>query len=253
MRAAVRAEWLKVRRSSVGITISLLLTFALPLMGFGMYRVAERGGTSPLALKASAFLVGEGWVGYVGLVAQIVAVALFLGVGIMTSWVFGREHADRTFPALFGLPTSRPTIARAKFVVLGWWVLLIVALIVAVTALLGFVAEVGPSHFGDIAASLGKLSAIAVLAALLALPSGYVASVGRGYLPAIGALIVVIAVTQIVVLLGTGGWIPFAVPGLLAAGGDLAPTDVQIALVPITASLGIWLTVRWWRNAESNS
>ncbi len=241
-----------MKRSPVGITTSLLLAVLLPLMGFGMYYVAERGGSGPLAVKAGAFLVGEGWPAYAGLVAQIVAVALFLGVGVMTAWVFGREHSDRTFPALFGLPVSRSTIAGAKFVVIGWWVFLMVASLVAVTALLGVVGGVGPSPLGDVSASLGRLSAIAVLAALLALPTGYVASAGRGYLPAIGALIVVIAISQVVVLFGTGGWVPFAVPGLLAVGGELAPTAVQIALVPIAGGLGIWMTVRWWRHAESS-
>jgi ABC-2 type transport system permease protein len=88
--------------------------------------------------------------------------------------------------------------------------------------------EDNPAH-----RSRSRLSAVAILAALLALPTGYVASAGRGYLPAIGALIVVIAISQVVVLFGTGGWVPSAVPGLLAVGGGLAPTAVQIALVPI--------------------
>jgi ABC-2 type transport system permease protein len=253
MRAAVRAEWLKMKRSPVGITTSLLLAIALPLMGFGMYYVAERGGAGPLADKARGFLVGEGWAGYVGLVEQIVAVALFLGVGVMTAWVFGREHSDRTFPGLFGLPVSRSTIARAKFLVMGWWTILMVVMLVAVTALLGIVAGIEPTTLGDAAAGLGRLSGIAILAALLAFPSGYVASVGRGYLPAVGAIVLIVAISQVVVLLGTGGWFPFAIPGLLAVGGSLTPTGIQVALVPTTGGLGMWMTVRWWRRAESNS
>lgn len=242
-----------MKRSLVGITTSLLLAVALPLMGFGMYYVAKQGGSGPLANKARSFLVGEGWVGYIGLVAQIVAVAVFLGVGVMTAWVFGREHSDRTFPALFGLPVSRSTIALAKFAVMGWWTILMVAFLVAITALLGVFAQIEPTTLREVTPALGRLSGIAILSSLLAFPSGYVASVGRGYLPAIGALIVVIAISQVVVLFGTGGWVPFAVPGLLAVGDELTPTAVQIALVPITTGLGIWMTVRWWGNAESSA
>jgi ABC-2 type transport system permease protein len=82
---------------------------------------------------------------------------------------------------------------------------------------------------------------------------GFVASLGRGYLPAIGVLGVIVAITQVAVLFGTGGWFPFAVPGLMAVAGAEGipePTALQVLLVPAVAAVGIWLTIHWWHHAE---
>lgn len=252
MRSAIRVEWWKLRRSRVSLVATVLMGALLPAMGLGFYSVAVNGGTGSMADKAAALLVGEGWVGYLGLVDQIAAVALFLGAGVVVAWMFGREHADRTFPSLFALPVPRGAIAAAKFVVLAAW-LVALSFIVCVTAVaLGVIAGVEPLH-GGVLGELTRLLTISLGAGALALTMGLVASIGRGYLPAIGTLIVIIAVAQVAVLFGTGGWFPFAVPGLLAvAGAEGVPdlTPIQLALVPAIGIIGIWLTLAWWRNAE---
>lgn len=253
MIRAVRVEWWKLKRSPVTVTATFLMVVLLPAMALGFYSVAQRGGTGPLAQKASAFLVGDGWEGYLGGVDQIAAVAMFLGSGIVVAWAFGREFADRTFPSLFALPTSRVVIAGAKFFVLAGWIALLSLLVVAVSLGIGLVASVGRLEIGVIGPGLLRLLGVATAASVLGLTMGFVASVGRGYLPAVGALIVTIAAAQISVLFGTGGWFPFAVPGLIAvSGSESAPalSPMQIALVPVAAGVGMWLTVRWWRLAE---
>jgi ABC-2 type transport system permease protein len=251
---ALRVEWWKVKRSRVTLTASLLLGLLVPGMGLGFYLVAVAGGTGAMAVKAAALLQGEGWVGYLGLVEQIAAVAIFIGAGVVVSWVFGREHADRTFQALFALPVSRSTIAAAKFLILCGWVAALAIVIPAMALGLGAIADVGSNGGGDAPwAELIRLVAICAGAGLLALPTGYVASAGRGYLPAIGALIITVAVAQIAVLFGTGGWFPFAVPGLAAVTGTAgAPTlsIAQVALVPLVSLAGVAATVSWWGRAE---
>lgn len=253
MRSVLWVETQKFLRSRVSLVATMLMGLLLPAMGLGFYTVAVSGGTGSLADKAGALLVGEGWVGYLGLVDQIAAVALFLGAGVVVSWVFGREHTDRTFPALFALPVTRGTIANAKFVVLTVWVVAL-AIVVAATALvLGMLGGVGTWETGVVAHQLARLVVISLGAGLLAMTMGFVASIGRGYLPAIGALIVIIAVSQVVVLFGTGGWFPFAVPGLMAvAGAEGAPilNPTQLVLVPGLALVSIWLTAGWWERAE---
>jgi ABC-2 type transport system permease protein len=104
-----------------------------------------------------------------------------------------------------------------------------------------------------LAPELAKLLAVTTTSGVLALTLGWVASVGRGYLPAIGALIVIIAAAQVAVLFGTGGWFPFAIPGLIAvAGTEGAPqlSVLQLALVPGIVAAAAWLTLRWWAKAE---
>ena len=253
MMSAVRVEWWKLRRSRVALVATILMGVLLPALGLAFYSVALNGGTGSLADKAAALLVGEGWEGYLGLVDQVAAVAVFLGAGVVVAWAFGREHVDRTFPSLFALPVSRRAIAGAKFAVLAGWVLFLAVAICLVALILGVTGGVGPYEVEVVASGLGRLLAICIGAGLLSLTMGLVASVGRGYLPAIGALIVLVAAAQVSVLFGTGGWFPFAVPGLMAvAGAEGVPelNGAQLALVPALGATGIWATIWWWRKTE---
>lgn len=254
MRAALTVEWRKLARSPVVWTATALMVVMLPAMALGFYTVAINGGTGALAAKAEAFLVEEGWVGYLSLVGQIAAVAMFLGSGVVVSWAFGREHADRTFASLFALPVSRREIALAKFAVLSAWITVLSALVTLLAVVMGLVGGVGTPGSGLPTGDLVRVFTVSLSTCLVVLPVGYVASVGRGYLPAIGALIVVVAAAQIAVLFGTGQWFPFAVPGLMAvAGAEGVPTlsVLNISLVPITIFVGVWITVLWWRTAEA--
>jgi ABC-2 type transport system permease protein len=253
MRAATTVEWWKLRRSRVVLTATVLMALFLPLMGLGFYTVATTGGSGAMAEKAAAMLVGEGWPAFFGLVDQIAAVAVFIGAGVVVGWIFGREHIDRTFPALFSLPVKRGSVAIAKFVVAAAWITVLAVAITIVTLTLGWLSGVGPGTSGEILAGAVRLTLLSLGDGALALTLGLVASVGRGYLPAIGAMIVIVAVAQVAVLLGTGGWFPFAVPGLAAVAGSPGVPELnglQVALVPVMTLAAIVLTVRWWRNAE---
>jgi len=253
MIAAILVEWWKMKRSLVTLTATALMVILLPAMGLGFFSVAQQGGTGAVADKARAMLVGEGWAGYLGAVDQIAAAAMFVGAGVVVAWMFGREHADRTFAALFALPVPRATVATAKFIVLSGWAIVLSALVAIVTTGLGLVVDVGPFAIATQGPGIVRLFGIALSTTGLALTIGWVASVGRGYLPAIGAVVLILGAAQVSVLFGTGGWFPFAVPGLLAVTGSdgIPPVNaMQIALVPLTAGLGILATVQWWRHAE---
>jgi ABC-2 type transport system permease protein len=252
MREALIVEWWKLRRSRVTTTATLLIVVLLPTMGLGFYRVALSDANGVLAEKAAAFLTAEGWEGYLGLVGQIAAVAMLLGVGVVVGWVFGREHVDRTFPSLFALPVSRRSTAAAKFVVMLGWAIVLAVAVCLMTLVLGWIGTVGPMS-GALLPALWRLLVVGLGAGVLAMTMGWVASIGRGYLPAIGALIVIIAAAQVAVLFGTGGWFPYAIPGLLAVSGAEAVAGlslIQLALLPGLVLLAVWLTVRWWETAE---
>ncbi len=254
MRAALIVEWWKTRRSPVVLVATISMALGLPAMALGFFVVAQTGGTGPLAGKAGALLVGEGWAGYYGAVSQIAAVAVFVGAGVVVSWAFGREFADRTFPSLFALPVSRGVVAGAKFIVLAIWGLGLAAALTLVTIVVGLVAKVGPIDQADVLGGATTLFLITTGAAGLALCLAWAAGAGRGYLPPIGAMILIVMVAQVAVLFGTGGWFPFAVPGLMAvAGTEGAPVlePVHYALVPTTVGLMVLITLGWWRRAEA--
>jgi ABC-2 type transport system permease protein len=250
---AITVELLKLRRSMVPLVTTILVVVSIPAICVGFIAIARSGGAGAAALKAQALVVGEGWDGYLGLLGQMVAVAMFIGPGVVVTWAFGREHTDRTFPSLFALPVSRRSIAAAKFLVLAGWGLALTALLLLSAFLAGLLAGVGPLDGTHLVPRMVRLGGAGFLTALLALTLALVASAGRGYLPAVGALILLTMVTQIAVLFGTGGWFPYAAPGLYAlAGAEGIPeiTPLQLLLVPATTLTVAWATVSWWDRAE---
>lgn len=253
MRNALRAELLKVRRSTVVATTTGLIVVLVPTISLWFVTLAEGGGPGALALKADALVVGEGWDAYIGVLGQLMAVTMFVGPGVVVAWVFGREHADRTFPSLFALPVSRRAIANAKFWVLLVWCAALTMVTVGMAGLAGLIAGVGPLDASDVPRGLIRLGVAALLTSTISLTIALIASIGRGYLPAIGGIILLTMAAQIAVLSGTGGWFPYAAPGLYAvAGSEGVPevTTLQLLLVPATTFLVAWLTSSWWARAE---
>jgi len=253
MRPALTVEALKVRRSTVVLITTALIVVLVPFLCLAFVKVAENGGAGAVAAKAEAMVQGEGWDAYLNLLAQMVAIVLFIGPGVVVAWAFGREFTDRTFPSLFALPVSRGSTAAAKFVVLFCWGLILTVLLLGAAVLVGLVTNVGPIGDVDLLPRLGRLLVAGWLTTAISLTVGFVASVGRGYLPPIGAIILLTMITQVAVVLGSGAWFPYAAPGLYAVAGTEGVADVnalQLALVPVLTAAAVWATVRWWNHAE---
>lgn len=255
MRTALAVELLKMRRSRVVMVATVVLVLLMPALAAGFMAAYTLGGDSQLTAKVSTMVTGSSWSDYLGLMAQLLSVGALLAVGVVVSWVFGREYSDGTVGSLYALPVSRARLAWAKgLVVLGWG--LTVSLLAAVVAvplgtMVGLDAPVG---VGVVVRALAVPVAVAVLTTLLALPFGLVASVGRGYLPAVGAMLGVVVATQVMTVLGAGAWFPWAVPGLWSGMGGAAlasgVTGVQLALPVLVGALGLWATASWWTRAE---
>jgi ABC-2 type transport system permease protein len=253
VKRAITVELLKFRRSPVVLATTALIVILVPLLCLGFFAAANGNAAGAIAAKARAMGIGAGWQGYLDLLAQMVAVTLFIGPGVVVAWTFGREHADRTFPSLFALPVSRRSIATAKFLVLLGWGAVLTTLLLAAAMVAGLAARVGSLAGTDVATALGRIWLAGLLTTVIALTVGYVASVGRGYLPAIGALILLTMFAQIAVTLGTGAWFPYAAPGLYAVAGAEGVADVnaiQLLLVPASTVAVAWATVRWWQRAD---
>jgi len=198
-------------------------------------------------------LIGEGWTAYFGMLAQIVSVAALLGAGVVVSWSFRREFGDATVSGLFALPTSRTTIAGAKMVVLTVWTLAVAVLTVAAAIALAPVAELHLPVDGGTEPPL-KVVLVGLCAGLLALPLGLVATLARGHLPAVASLILIVVVTQIVTVVGVGGWFPYAAVSLWSGLGGAEAADqitlAQLVLIPVTAGIGCAATLWRWRLME---
>jgi ABC-2 type transport system permease protein len=183
---------------------------------------------------------------------QIYATAGVLGVGIVVGWCFGREYADRTVVSLYASATPREAMARAKLVLLTLWATAVGLAAVLVTLLIGLATGLGMPGDGDWHTA-GRMTIMVVLSGLLALPVAMVASVGRGYLPAVGGLLGLVVLAQVATIAGAGGWWPWSVPAVWAMGpeaGMPAVAAARLLVVPAVALAGAVATVRWWRRAE---
>ena len=210
MRAAVVSEVVKavaawaVRGSVaalVGGTAVLSLAFAL----------AVRSGDAQIIAKVGAAGSAPGWSGLLAGATQVAAAGSLLALGVVASWVVGREFADGTVERLFALAVGRAGIAIAK--------ILVVAGVAAVSGVLlalgvlgvGVVLGYGVPAATDVA-GLGRLAVLVVLSGLLALPCAWAATVGRGLLPGIGLAVALLAGTQVLVVAGAASWFPTPPP-----------------------------------------
>ncbi len=252
MSPAYAVEALKLRRSRVVLVATLALLLAPAAMARGFLAAAEHGGNDPAGLKAQAMLPGVGWTGYLGASMQIYATAGVLGVGIAVGWCFGREYADHAVVSLYASATPRDAVASAKLVLLTLWATAVGLAAVFLTWLLGIGTGLGVPDDGDWRA-VARMAALAVLSGLLALPVAAAASVGRGYLPAVGGLLVLVVLAQVATIAGAGGWWPWSIPAVWAMRPEAGMTAIaapRLLLVPTVALAGAVITLRWWRHAE---
>ncbi|WP_315094217.1 ABC transporter permease [uncultured Cellulomonas sp.] len=255
MSRAWAVEMLKVRRSPVTRTAFATMAAVAAFFSVGAATLAQQGaaGGSLAGAKVATMVEGTGWVAVSGAFGQVVPVLWLLGTGVVAAWACGREFSDRTLAQLLALPTPASRIAAAKLgsVLLASSVTAVVAALMALVG--GVVVGMGPPDPNALRTlGAGVLSGVA--SAWLALPFAWVATVGRGYLPAVGALLGVIMTSQVVVLLGGGSWFPWAVPSLLMGAGGAeaaaAVSTVGLALV-VAVGVGAWAaTVRTWSRLQ---
>lgn len=252
MIAALEFELLKARRAAVFRWGAVAVGAGVPALCTLFFLLAQSGGGSPGAVKAAAMVPALDLAGLVTMAGQVLSVAVVLAVGIAVSWSFGREYVDGAVAALFATATPRSGIAAAKFLVLIGWASATVLVAVGLTIVAGLLLQL---PFDRAALDVGLRAVLAgLLAVLLALPLGLVASWRRGYLAGFVVLVLVIVATQVITATGGGHWFPYAVPSLWAGmGGSEAAADVSLAgllTVPLTAALGIVATLYWWSTFE---
>lgn len=252
LRAALAVETLKLRRSTVARLATALLVLLVPLGSIGMVALARSPqAVGPTAAKLADYATGDLATTHLLVCAQVLSVAALAAGGFFVAWSFGRELESGTAGALFGLAVPRGTVALAKCLVALAWITSCVVLAVAVTTTAS--AVVAGASGEPFAAWAGVRDAVAagLLGGGLALPFAWVATVTRSQLGTVGALVGMVALTQIVVLLGGGTWFPYAAPSLWAGmGGAEAAAAVgppHLMLAAAMAPLGAAAVVHAWR------
>lgn len=252
LRAALAFEALKLRRSVVARLATLLLVVLVPLGSVGMVALARSPrAVGPTAAKLADYATGDLATTHLLVCAQVLSVAALAAGGFFVAWSFGRELESGTVGAMFGLAVPRGTIALAKCLVALAWIAGCVVLTVAVTVAASAVITASSGAPFGAWGGVGTALAAGLLGGGLALPFGWVATVTRSQLGTVGGLVGVVALTQIVVLLGGGSWFPYAAPSLWAGmGGADAAAAIGLPNLLLAAAVGpvaIAAVVHAWR------
>ena len=256
--SALYAESLKAFRSKVPLFTTLGFLIA-PLMG-GLFMIILKDPEAAksmglINMKAQLTAGVADWPTFFNMLAQATAIGGAIVFAIVTTWVFGREFSDHTVKELLSLPTSRETIIAAKFTVVVLWTLLLTLVNFGVGLLIGN-AVVIP----DWSAELFRSASVNILGAgiltILLLPFvAFMASIGRGFMPAFGWAVLTVVMAQIAAAIGWGGWFPWSIPALFS--GVVGPRTEYLGthsyIIVILASLiGLVATFTWWRNADQS-
>ncbi len=254
--AALWVETLKARRSRVPLLTALGFLLAPLAGGFFMIvlkdpEFARRAGL--ISTKAQITAGVADWPTYLELLAQAVAVGGILLFGLIGTWVFGREYADRTIRDLLALPTSRSTIVFAKFIVVASWSAALSAMIYLVGLGLGALIVL-PQASAEVFLQGGTTLVITTgLTIALVTPITLFAGLGGGYLPPMGVAIFALVLAQILGAAGWGDYFPWSVPALYAGisgveNGGLGA--VSYLIVMLTGLGGMIGTFVWWEYAD---
>ncbi len=254
--AALWTEALKAARSRMPWLTALGFSLA-PLMG-GLFMLilkdpvrARRFGL--VSAKAQITAGAADWPAYFALLAQAVAVGGLIVFALIAIWVFGREYTDRTVIDLLALPTSRLAIVGAKFVVVASWCAVLMALVYALGLVVGAMVGLPGWSLALAVGSAGQLVATAGLTVVLITPFAWAASAGRGYLPPIGAVFLVLFLSQVIAALGWGAYFPWSVPALFSGVAGPGVRDLGLGsylLVMLTGVVGVAGTLAWWWLAD---
>ena len=247
LRDAVAVEFRKARSSRVLWSTGVLLALGVTVLAAAMVAAARSGDVEVVAKIGPQAATGD-WSALLAVATQITAAAAVLAFGVGISWLYGREFADGTIPGLFGLPVGRGAIAMAKLLVYLAWAVVVTLVSVLLLFAGGLAVGLGAP---DTAALEGfaRLLALGVLTALIAVPAGWAASVGRGLLPGIAVAVGILVVAQVSVIADLGSWVPFVAPALWAMQADIHSTAalVVVPIVPLVFGAG---TVIGWRRLE---
>ena len=99
----------------------------------------------------------------------------------------------------------------------------------------------------------GGIALAAVLTIALLGWAAFFASVGRGYIAPLAWTVAMVALSQILTVLGWGAWFPWAVPALLSGAGGAAVepvTPAGVFVLLVVAAAGLLATIAWWDRAD---
>ena len=257
LNAAIVTEIMKARRSKM-LWISVLLFVFMGLM-IGLLMLLSKhpeisGKSAVLNTKAS--LIGKSdWPSFLNLLIQMVLTIGYIGCGIVTIWVFGREYSDRVVKDLLALPVSRIVFVLSKFIIIIFWSIILLLILFATALITGLIVNLDQWSL-ELALEYFRLYFIsALLTILLFTPVALVTCLSRGYLLPIAFVILTLILTQFIYISAPAiiPYFPWAIPALYSgvAGSDMPHAGIiSYSVLILTSVAGFLGTAAYWRFAD---
>jgi ABC-2 type transport system permease protein len=256
LRAAIATELLKSRRSRVPWGVAIGFSVAPLVMGMFMVILKDPEGARALGLLGAKAQLTAGtadWPTYLNMLGQAIAIGGAVLFAFLTAWVFGREFADRTVRGLLANPTPRRTIVVAKATVIAIWGAAITAWVLVFGLAIGALVDMPGWSSADAGSAIASIAIAAVLTIGLQTWAAFFSGVGRGFIAPLAWTMAMVALSQVLAVLGWGAWFPWSVPAILSGAGGTQVEPVGLGgvlIVALVALAGLGATIAWWERAD---
>ncbi len=252
---ALWAEFEKIKRSKVLFGTIVVFIF-IPLMTSLMMFVARNPELASklgiVGMKANIFGTSN-WLGYFGVLNQLLGSISLIGFGFITTWVFASEHTFKTMKDIIALPINRSFIVLSKFIIISLWSILLSALVFVVGVGMGFVVGIEQWSTAMFIEFTKSYFGATILTLLLAPPIAFIAGYSRGIIAPLGIVIFTVILAQFAGLLGLGPYFPWSIPALYAIGNNIPGMELNTSsyvILVLTFLFSYWATVSWWKRAD---
>ena len=259
---ALRVEYLKVRRSKTLWLTVFGFILATVIGGLFMFILKDPERARQLGIiGAKAQVLGgtADWSSFINLMLLLVSIGGLIIFGFIFVWIFGREYSDKTYYDMLSLPTSRVMIVIAKIITAAYWSMALVLLSFVIMLGIGAALQLPGWSSATAMHGLALLLGTGGLTVLGCITFGLIASITRGYLPAVGGIFLVLVLGQIINQIDYGQYFPWNVPMMYSgaaqalSGKTAAPLGfISYFLVLVVGIISIIVTGAWWRYADQN-
>lgn len=257
--AALNIEFLKVWKSKMLWITIIFFVFISIMMGFLVFvaKHPEIAKNSAVISTKASFIGNTDWPSYFGLLVQFGMALTFVGAGIVTVWIFGREYSDRTIKDILALPVTRISIVAAKFIIAFIWSFLLLIIMFIVSLLSGLIINLEGWSAQLFTHSCVLFTETTLLTLILLTPVAFITCISRGYLLPFAFIILTMIVTQFVMigLKFVSPYFPWAIPALITgvAGPENPEANILSWIILCgTSLLGFIGTALWWRYADQH-
>jgi ABC-2 type transport system permease protein len=258
--AALHVEFQKVRHSKILWISALVFLLLISIGGLFMFILKDPEQARNLGLvgtKAQLFGGSADWPGFFNLMQLMAGIGGLVIFGFINIWIFGREFSDKTVYDILSLPTSRLTIVMAKIITAAYWSVVLILLSFILMLGIGGALHLPGWSAVIVLSGFRNMLAAGSLTVLVCITFGLVASLTRGYLPAVGCIFLVLILGQVISRLGYGPYFPWTIPLLYSGAAEVltgaSPTPLEpisYILVGLVGVLSIVLSGIWWRYAD---